>query len=214
MTPEQYDAWYGTPRGAWIGEAEFRVLLGLLRPQPKASLLDVGCGTGWFTGRLATEGGLQVTGLDPNEPAVAFAGSHSRGGERFVIGLAERLPFADRTFDYTVCVTALCFIADQRGALLEMLRVTRRRVALGLLNHSSLLCLGKGRGSGSGGYRGAHWHTAAEVRKLLRGMPAGEPEFRSAIFLPGGGNGARYIENCLSTRLLLGGFLAVAVDVQ
>jgi SAM-dependent methyltransferase len=115
MTPEQYDAWYGTPRGAWIGEAEFRVLLGLLRPQPKASLLDVGCGTGWFTRRLATEGGLQVTVLDPSEPAVAFAGGHSIGGERFVIGLAERLPFADRTFDYTVCITALCFIADQRG---------------------------------------------------------------------------------------------------
>lgn len=29
MTPEQYDAWYSSPRGRWIGELEFRLLVSL-----------------------------------------------------------------------------------------------------------------------------------------------------------------------------------------
>jgi len=32
MTPERYDAWYETPRGRWIGEIEYRLLVELLRP--------------------------------------------------------------------------------------------------------------------------------------------------------------------------------------
>ncbi|MGA8050092.1 MAG: hypothetical protein WCA09_07935 [Burkholderiales bacterium] len=53
MTPEQYDYWYRTPRGRWIGEIEFRLICALLEPQPAARILDVGCGTGYFTRRAA-----------------------------------------------------------------------------------------------------------------------------------------------------------------
>lgn len=49
MTPEQYDAWYDTSRGCWIGETEYQLIRRLLDPHPGESLLDVGCGTGWFT---------------------------------------------------------------------------------------------------------------------------------------------------------------------
>jgi len=66
MKPEQYDAWYRTPRGAWIGDTEFRLLLRLLAPQRGETLLDVGCGTGYFTRRCAREAGLQATGVDPD----------------------------------------------------------------------------------------------------------------------------------------------------
>ncbi len=55
-----YDAWYDTPRGRWIGEREFRLAQCLLAPQPGETLLDVGCGTGWFTRRFA------ATGLRPD----------------------------------------------------------------------------------------------------------------------------------------------------
>jgi SAM-dependent methyltransferase len=189
----RYEAWYRTPRGAWISATEFRLLVSLLRPRPGESLLDVGCGTGHFTRRFARETGVHVTGIDPEPTWLAYARAQAQAGERFVVGGAERLPFADRSFDRTTCITALCFIADQRNALHEMIRVTRHRLVLGLLNRNSLLYLRKGRGGGAGGYRGAHWHTAREVRSLLEGLSVKKVELRSAVHLPGGGWLARRV---------------------
>jgi hypothetical protein len=137
-----------------------------------------------------------------------------QGDERFVDGRAERLPFADGSIDLTTCITALCFIAEERQALREMLRVTRQRLVLGLLNRSSLLHLKQGCWGGRGSYRDAHWHTAAEVRARFRRLPARRLVLRSAIFLPGGGRVAQSIEHVLPTRLLLGGFLAAAENVE
>lgn len=208
---ERYDSWYRTPRGQWIADAEFRLLVDLLQPRPGDRLLDVGCGTGHFTRRFARDACMQVTGLDPDLSWLAYARDHSTSGELFVAGRAERMPFRDRSFDRTVSVTALCFIADQRQALREMLRVTRTRLALGLLNRNSLLHLWKGRGGAAGGYRGAHWHTPAEIRQLFAGLPARDLEMRSAIHLPWGGSPAEAVESHLSNRCLFGGFLAVAI---
>ena len=73
VNPEQYDAWYRTPRGAWIGDIEFRMLVGMLRAQPGDGLLDVGCGTGYFSRRFAREAGLQVSGVDPDPAWLAYA---------------------------------------------------------------------------------------------------------------------------------------------
>ena len=210
----RYEAWYRTPRGAWISDTEFRLLESLLRLRPGETLLDVGCGTGHFTRRFAREAGVHVTGVDPDPSWLAYARAQAQPDERFVVGRAERLPFADRSFDRTTCITALCFIADQRQALREMIRVTRHRLVLGLLNRNSLLYLRKGRGGGAGGYRGAHWHTAREARALLGGLPVKEVELRSAIHLPGGGWLTRRVETLVSEQWLTGGFLAVAADIQ
>jgi len=212
VNPEQYDAWYRTPRGAWIGDIEFRMLVGLLQAQPGDCLLDVGCGTGYFSRRLAREAGLQVSGVDPDPAWLAYARQRAQPGERFVGGRAEQLPFRDRSFDGVMSVAALCFIDEQGQALQEMLRVTRRRLVLGLLNRNSLLHRQVGRRGGVGGYRGAQWHTPAEVRRLFDGLPIANLELQSAIFLPGGGRLARLVEYTTPAHLLLGGFLAVAVD--
>lgn len=214
MRPQQYDAWYRTPRGAWIGDVEYRLLVDLLQPRAGETLLDVGCGTGWFTRRFAREAGMRATGLDPDDDWLAYAQAQARPGERFVQGRAERLPFPDRSVDCTTCITALCFVAGQEQALREMLRVTRRRIVLGLLNRASLLWLREGRAGGRGGYRGAHWHTAREVRRLFRDLPADDLRLRSAVFLPGGGRFARWVERRIPRTWLGGGFLAVSADVR
>jgi ubiquinone/menaquinone biosynthesis C-methylase UbiE len=53
MNPEDYDGWYDTPRGRWIGNTEVAWLNELLASRTGESLLDVGYGTGWFTRRFA-----------------------------------------------------------------------------------------------------------------------------------------------------------------
>jgi SAM-dependent methyltransferase len=208
-----YDAWYQTPRGAWIGEAEFRLLCRLLRPAYGESPLDLGCGTGYFTRRFAGETGLCAVGLDPNASWLEFARASSTGSERYCLGTAVSLPFADSSFDLAVSGTALCFIDDGRGAVLEILRVTRKRFAIGLLNRHSLLYLQKGRAGGSGAYRGAHWHTAPEIRALFRGLPVVNLNVRSTVFFADGGRIAHSAERLISHRLLLGAFVVVACDV-
>jgi SAM-dependent methyltransferase len=211
MTPAGYDAWYDTPRGRWVGETEFRLLHRLLAPQAGETILDVGCGTGWFTRRFAQSNGWNVTGLDNDAERLAYARTQCRN-ERYQAGDARALPFADASIDRVVSVAALCFIDDWRLALHEMARVARRRLVVGLLNRHSLLWRQKGRDGGSGGYRGARWHTADELRAALAALPLANIQVNTALFLPGGSCIARACESCLPNRLPWGGFLVAAAD--
>lgn len=144
MSPEKYDAWYGSARGSWIGKTEYDLLDGLLQVRSRESMLDVGCGTGHFTRAFSAPHEVSVVGVDRNEAALRYAMQHRRDTQSFVIADAHRLPFADRSFNLVISVTALCFMSKERTALVEMLRVARRRVVLGLLNRHSLLYLEKG----------------------------------------------------------------------
>lgn len=206
MTPADYDAWYATPRGRWIGDREFALLASLLDARPGETMLDVGTGTGYFARRFAGEGGLRVTGVDTAAAMLAFArGAAADIG--FVQADAARLPFADACFDHVVAATSLCFVADEARAVREMARVARRGVALGLLGRRSLLGLAK---RGAGSYAGARWHVAAEARALLAGAGLGNIRGGHAVFLHGGGAVARAVESMLPAALPLGGFVAVA----
>ncbi len=94
-----------------------------------------------------------------------------------------------------------------------MVRVARRRFALGLLNRESLLYRQKGRHGGSSTYRGAHWHTRDEVLGILTKLPVRDVRIRSAIFLPSGSIVALAAERLLPQFLRFGGFMAVAGEV-
>jgi ubiquinone/menaquinone biosynthesis C-methylase UbiE len=209
----RYDAWYHTPRGEWIGETEYRLLAGALGAQAGETVLDVGCGTGHFTRLFAERAGVRIVGLDPELDWLRYARSHARAGEDYVAGRAERLPFRDRTFDCAIAVASLCFIRDQDAALREIVRVSRRRIALGLLNRASILYFQKGRHGGAGAYRGAHWHTASEIRAQLARLPVRELRLASGVFLPDGERLARSLEKLLPRTWLAGGFLLVIADV-
>jgi SAM-dependent methyltransferase len=210
MDAATYDAWYHTPRGRWIGEVEYRLLHRMLAPVPDATLLDVGCGTGYFTRRFAQDAGLRVTGLDPDRDGLAYARAHASPNDVYIAGDARELPFPDASFDFVVSVTALCFIRDQRRALQEILRVTRNRFALGLLNRHSMLYRQKGRDGGTGAYRGAHWHTIDEIHDLLRGPAVRDVQVRTAVFVPSAGAAAQVIERLAPNFLPWGSFIAVA----
>jgi SAM-dependent methyltransferase len=205
--PAAYHAWYATPRGAWIAGRELALLDELLRPRPGESVLDVGCGTGYFSSAL-TDRGLAVTGLDPDLPALRFVRQRD---PRITLlkGTAGALPFADGAFDCALAMTSLCFVPGPAQALRELWRVSRRAVLLGLLHRRSLLYLTK---HGRGGYLGARWDRLGEVLGWTAGLtPAPELLARSAVFLPGGGTIARQVEPLMPARFPLGGFLAVCL---
>lgn len=206
MTPEAYDAWYATPRGAWIGATEYALARRELAARPGESLLDVGCGTGWFTRRFAADGS-NAAGLDPNPEWLAYARAHSAADIRWVEGDARRLPFPDASFDCVASIAALCFIPDERQAVAEIVRVTRRRFVIGWLNRASLLYRHK---ADSGAYRGATWRAAHEVRAFFAGLPVARLHLSSAVFFPSGGVPAQFAERLLPSKLPWGALLFAA----
>ena len=206
MNPADYEAWYHTARGRWVGETEYALAARLLAARPGESLLDVGCGTGWFTRRAAADD-LLVTGLDPNPDWLDYARTRSSPAVSWVEGDARALPFADASFDHVLSIAALCFVDDERQAVAESVRVVRRRFAIGWLNRNSLLYREKGRGGSSGAYRGARWHTAGEVRALFAGLPVRKLELHTAISLPSATPWARGLERALPAALPWGALL-------
>lgn len=195
------------PPGASIAERELRLLAGLLDPHPGETLLDLGCGTGYFSSAFRALG-LAVTGLDPDPAALRFLRARDPA-ITLVAGAAKSLPFADGAFDSAIAVTSLCFVARPEQALEELWRVTRRTLVLGLLHRRSLLYLSR---RGRGGYRRARWDLAPEVLGWTWDLtPAPRVEMRWAVFLPSAGPLARWIEGRLPASFPLGAFLAVAL---
>ncbi|MFA5522428.1 MAG: class I SAM-dependent methyltransferase [Castellaniella sp.] len=215
LSPEQYDAWYDTPRGRWMADLETALLARLLKPEAGQRILDVGCGTGWFTRRLAQDHAVHMTGVDIHAPRLAYAKRMDARSD-YLVADALQLPFADGEFDCAISVTALDFIADWPLAVQEMMRVTRRRLVLITLNRNSLLWWHKGRGRGSDSYAGAHWRTAAEMRRGLSDLGLEHVRESGAILMPGGSMPARLAERWVGGRWPwhnFGSVLAFAADL-
>lgn len=210
MRPEDYEAWYHTPRGRWMGETEFRLIGDMLSAAPGDSVLDAGCGTGYFTRLLAAKG-LRVTGADIDADSIMLAKGKG-GGPRYVLADARALPFGDGSFGQVIAMTSLCFAADPAAALRESLRVARGRVLLGLLNRRSLLYRQK---RGRGGYAGARWDTAEDVKSwLARTEGDFKLTFRYAIHVPSGSFPARIAEKLLGDAFPFGGFMAALIEPE
>lgn len=86
-------------------------------------VLDVGCGEGRFC-RMLSERAARVAGIDPTSALIGEA--HARGGgETYVAGVAEMLPFGDESFDLVVSYVTLVDIVEYRAAIRECARVLR-----------------------------------------------------------------------------------------
>ena len=209
MNPAQYDAWYDSARGRWIGETEYRLVERELAAPVGAQLLDVGCGTGWFTRRLTCRAELSVVGLDIDADRLAYARRRDPRSS-YVRADALALPFDDGRFDAVLSVVTLCFTRNWQNAVSEIVRVCRGRFAIGMLNRHSRLWREKGRDGGSGAYRGAHWVTAQELADCVARLPVADARVCSAVFLPSASAIARVAEGVLPCRLPWGSFLVLS----
>lgn len=97
--------------------------------QPGDRVLDVGCNGGYLARLLAARVGPngRVTGVDPASKAIAYARRHAPSTCTFVVGAAQSLDLADRTFDVVTSTLALHHVRepDRPAALTEMYRVLR-----------------------------------------------------------------------------------------
>ncbi len=98
--------------------------------KPGSSVLDVGCGFGLESLRLAplVEPGGRVVGIDKSADFIKEAEARAAQAKltvTFEVADAETLPFADDTFDVARAERLLVYLPESKRALEEMRRVTR-----------------------------------------------------------------------------------------
>lgn len=88
-------------------------------------LLDVACGTGLVAAEAAKimGGAGGITCLDPSEGMMAVA--RTKLNATFVVGRAERMPFADHSFDFLTMGYALRHVTSLEETFREFRRVLR-----------------------------------------------------------------------------------------
>ncbi|MFI9804782.1 class I SAM-dependent methyltransferase [Streptomyces sp. NPDC052301] len=123
---KEADAYDASRGGEARAAAASEAVLGLI-PQRPGRLLDVACGTGIVTRRLAANRpGLRVTGADLTPAMVRMAGARLPGA--IVRADSRRLPFADGTFDAVTSIWLLHLLDDPedvRAIVAECARVLR-----------------------------------------------------------------------------------------
>lgn len=96
-----------------------------------SSILDVGCGEGILTARLATRTGARTVGIDLGDERLVgeWASRHSELVS-FRPASAYALPFADESFDCVCAFEVLEHLERPRDALEELVRVCRLGLVL------------------------------------------------------------------------------------
>jgi ubiquinone/menaquinone biosynthesis C-methylase UbiE len=107
-------------------------LLSHLRPCAGALYLDVGCGTGNYTGAF-TDAGVRIVGVDYSREMLARAHS-KRPALALYRGRAEALPFRSSAFAGATCTFVHHHMDDPVAALREVARVLAPGARLVLLN--------------------------------------------------------------------------------
>lgn len=93
---------------------------------PGLRVADIACGTGVVARAAAVRVGCAelVVGVDPNEARLEVA-RNAAPDISWCCAYAERLPFADESFDAVVSQFGLMFFEDQPAGIQEMMRILR-----------------------------------------------------------------------------------------
>lgn len=106
--------------------------------QSGVAVLDVGCGFGLETSRLALRAGPRgsVCGIDKSAQFIGEANRRAAAAGLSIdysVGSAESLPYPDASFDHVRAERLLIYFRDVRRALSEMQRVLRPNGVLALI---------------------------------------------------------------------------------
>jgi ubiquinone/menaquinone biosynthesis C-methylase UbiE len=126
-------------------EQELEAIVKELPLTPDMQVLDLACGDGFYTRRIAERLGAagSVTGADVNRQYLSEANakaSRETGGARvvFVAASFDELPFPDGTFDFVWCAQSLYSLPDPVVVVRSMARVLRPGGVVAVLENDTL----------------------------------------------------------------------------
>jgi ubiquinone/menaquinone biosynthesis C-methylase UbiE len=147
---QEFNQWAAAGRGDEMEDHHSDITnqtLAVMDIQSADRILDLGCGTGWASRRMAhvTAAG-EIVGLDVADEMLRRAEQTSAEFKniRYVWGSAEKIPAADGYFSKVLSVESFYYYADQGKALGELYRVMAPKAKLFILinlykdNHYSL----------------------------------------------------------------------------
>lgn len=138
---KMYDDWYKTKLGNFVDKVETKCVFDLFKVRKGMKVLDVGCGTGNFSIKLAKMG-CEVIGIDISEEMLKVAKDKAKKeglNIKFYNMDVYDMKFEDNCFDGVISVTAFEFLKDPDKAIEEMFRVLKPKgyLLIGTINKDS-----------------------------------------------------------------------------
>jgi SAM-dependent methyltransferase len=210
-----YDQWFCNRRNKLTSSLEIQLMLDMLRPLKRESVLDIGCGTGASLLPLI-DMHLDTTGIDPSPYMLDIAYKNVNNRANLYRGFAEDLPFEDNSFNYACLFTTLEFVDDPKKAVEEACRVAKDRIFIGVLNRYAI----KGIERRLKGiftetiYNKARFFSVWELKQIVRSTMGNVPfSWRTVCQLPGGTGklANRFEKSKLVQRFPFGAFAGIVI---
>lgn len=118
-------------QNSWLTSEEHDKFISWLNLNQGKILLEVACGTGGPTLRIAEKTGCSVLGIDVHEQAIRTANSLTaqrslkERAEFRIVDASAKLPFPDTSFDAIICIDAINHLPDRKQVLAEWTRVLK-----------------------------------------------------------------------------------------
>lgn len=110
----QYEAWFDKNKYAYKSE-----ILAIKKVLPKKKIgLEIGIGSGKFAVPL----GIKI-GIEPSGKMREIA---EKRGLKVIKGVAEKLPFENSKYDFTLMVTTICFLDNIEKSFQEAYRILKQ----------------------------------------------------------------------------------------
>ena len=128
---EEFNRWAEAGRGEGMEQDHLPITLPVLEKMglgASDNVLDVGCGSGWLTRRLAekvTEG--RVVGMDVSDEMIRIARRASIDFENilFATGEVGEIPWEANFFNHAISVESAYYWPEPEGGIREIFRVLR-----------------------------------------------------------------------------------------
>lgn len=126
-------------------ESELRTMVGALPLEPSMCVLDLACGDGFYTRRIAERLGPQgsIAGVDVNPTYLGTARREAASYDgpasiEFVEAPFDALPFPDGSFDFVWCAQSLYSLPDPALVLAHVARVLRPGGLVAILENDTM----------------------------------------------------------------------------